>query len=72
MSDGYDSYDGRRLALWALEGEHYVDSTKSDALPGVTVDAVLQLVERSKSIGRGAWLGEVRAWARHLAQGQGA
>ncbi len=60
-------YDGRRLELWALESAHYVARTESDALPGVTVDAVLHLLERSKGIGRVAWLGEVRAWARQLA-----
>ena len=62
-------YDGRRLELWVLEDDRYGDRTESDALPGVTVDAVLHLLERSKSIGHVAWLGEVRAWARQLAQG---
>lgn len=65
-------YDGRRLELWALEDAHYVERAESNALPGVAIGAVLHLVERSKRIGRVAWLREVRAWARQLAQGQGA
>lgn len=58
-------YDGQRLEMRMLEGDRYVASRASTALPGITRDDVARLIEEGKATRRLAWLANVRDWARH-------
>lgn len=59
-------YDGERLDILLLEGGRYMASEGSRALPGVTADAVSQLIRESQGSRRTVWLRRVREWARQL------
>lgn len=57
-------YDGTRFTICVLEGTGYAEAATSAALPSLTGSALSELIEKSKSTGRTAWLREVRQWAR--------
>lgn len=57
-------YDGRRLTIFTLAGETYVERTESVALPLVTTEVLGAFIEDSKQMPRTAWLRRVRAWVR--------
>jgi Uma2 family endonuclease len=57
-------YDGRRVAIFTLEGGQYVEQAHSAALPIVTSAALTDFVEASQQVKRTVWLRRVREWAR--------
>lgn len=57
---------GERLTILALDRATYVEIPMSRQLPGVTADAVTELVAASMTSGRIEWLRHVREWAREL------
>lgn len=60
-------YDGRRLAVFELEGEGYAEVARSIALPPLTAADLSRFVEESKTLKRRAWMRKVREWAREHA-----
>ena len=65
------SYDGEKLEILQREGEGYVGSTESGALPSLTATLLSRFVEESKSSKRTAWLKMVRGWAREHSSSSG-
>lgn len=59
-------YDGERMEMLALDGDHYVARPHSRALPSVTPEALAVLLPASKGLGDIAWIRQARAWARAL------
>lgn len=59
-------YDGRKLEVLKLENDGYAEVAESAVLPSLTGSVLTELVERSKSSRRTAWLREVRQKAREV------
>ena len=57
-------YDGVRLEILRLESTEYVAVTTSTTLPPLTSSVLSDLVEKSKTTKRRAWIREVREWAQ--------
>jgi Uma2 family endonuclease len=57
-------YDGKRVAIFKLEGEDYAEASESSTLPSVSNEVLSSFVEESKVLGRVTWLRRVRGWAR--------
>jgi Uma2 family endonuclease len=57
-------YDETRVAIFKLEGGHYVEQAESAALPIVTGAALTDFVEASQQMKRTVWLRRVREWVR--------
>lgn len=57
-------HDGKRLAIFVLEGEEYTEREESAALRGVTGAGVSRLLEEGRSVERLVWLRRVREWVR--------
>ncbi len=62
-------YVRQRFEIWVLEGDAYRKSEESRVLPGVTAEALTDLLERRRGLGSTGWLRRVREWARGLAEG---
>jgi len=60
-------YDGERVFIFELRDEQYVRIAESLALPPLTSDALSRIAKDSLTLGRSAWLRNVRAWAREHA-----
>lgn len=58
--------DGRALRIFRLEGEDYVEGTESASLPGLTAEAISQLLGESRTQQRLVWLRRVRERVREL------
>lgn len=59
-------YRGGRVEIWMFAGDRYGQSTGSGALPGVTADALVQLLAEREKLGNAQWQRRVRDWARGL------
>lgn len=60
-------YDGNQLTILKRLSGALVEAAESSALPGVTSEAVAQLVEESKKMRRRTeWIRRVREWAQAL------
>lgn len=59
--------DRSRVQVLLLQADGYVAGAESGALPGVTVEALDRLLGERRRMGRTAWLGRVRSWAREIA-----
>lgn len=57
-------YDGQRLDMLVLEGNHYAERQSNSMLPDVTAAALTALLPSSKGMGDIAWIQHARAWAR--------
>jgi Uma2 family endonuclease len=57
-------YDGRRVAIFRLEGDDYVESESSPALPPLTGRILTEFLDLRQRVGSVEWLRQVRAWAR--------
>lgn len=57
-------YDGGRMRFLLLGGDEYTESAESRALPGVTADALTEILEEGKGLANVAWMRRVREWAR--------
>lgn len=60
-------HDGARLRIYVLRGDRYMESAESSVLPGVTADAMSELLEQSKLENARLWQRRVREWARRVA-----
>jgi Uma2 family endonuclease len=57
-------HDGRRVAIYRLEGESYTEQDESAALPGLTTAVISHFLQRSETQKRSTWLRSLREWAR--------
>jgi Uma2 family endonuclease len=60
-------YDGERLSMLSLVGEHYEERTQSLAFPALRSVDLTTLLEASQQRPRTAWLRHVRVWAQNRA-----
>ena len=60
-------YDGERIRILVLEGDGYAERTASLALPFLTGDIVTRFAREGTTLGRRAWMRNVREWARNRA-----
>ncbi len=58
-------YVDRKLKVYHLEGEQYVEVDRSSIFPELDIRAVPQLIEENRSAGRLALRRAVRAWVRN-------
>jgi len=56
-------FDGERLSMLRLVQGSYKEVDMSEVFPGVSAQAISQLLEGGKSLGETGWLRLVRAWA---------
>lgn len=59
-------YDGEQVVILFLDGDEYISSDRSLALPRVTAADVNHLISVLGASSRMAWLRRVRSWAREL------
>jgi Uma2 family endonuclease len=57
-------FDGERLSMLRLSRGTYEEVGTSDVFPGVSAQAISQLLAQGKALGGTAWLRLVRAWAQ--------
>jgi Uma2 family endonuclease len=57
-------FDGDNLSIFLLAGESYEETDRSAAIPILTKDMIQDFVNRSKTLGRTAWLKSLRQWVR--------
>jgi Uma2 family endonuclease len=57
-------YDERKLRIFRLTDDGYVETAESLAFPGLTAEALTQVLEQSKSEGQSAALRSFREWLR--------
>ncbi len=57
-------YDGDRLNILRLAGEHYESSSQSGVLPPLSQSVLADFIEQSKTLTTLAWRRMVRSWAR--------
>ncbi|MPZ18879.1 MAG: Uma2 family endonuclease [Luteitalea sp.] len=63
-------YDERRMCIYHLTAQGYVEALASRTFPPLTGNALTEFLERSKSAGQSAALRSVRDWLRQaMAQG---
>jgi Uma2 family endonuclease len=63
-------YDGRQWHILQLVGEEYVKQVQSPAFPGLTAEALTNLLDESRSLERLVWLRRVRTWIREQRTGE--
>jgi Uma2 family endonuclease len=63
-------YDERRMRIYQLTPQGYVESMVSISFPFLTPDVLTDLLERSKTMGQSAVLRSFREWLREHAKGQ--
>jgi Uma2 family endonuclease len=56
-------YDGQQITLLSLQNGYFSAQSKSFVLPGVSVEALAELIAVGQTLKRGAWLQRVREWA---------
>jgi Uma2 family endonuclease len=56
-------FDGERLSMLRLRRGRYEEAGTSEVFPGVSAQAISQLLAQGKSLGGTAWLRLARAWA---------
>jgi len=59
-------YESERVIILKLEGDGYIESDESLALPGVTSAVLSGFIEDSDILDRLEWLKKLRAWARSI------
>ena len=57
-------YDGRKVSILILGGEHYAETARSAALRPLTSEILSRFIEESKTLERRAWIRKVREWVR--------
>jgi Uma2 family endonuclease len=57
-------FDGDKLSIFRLSGETYEETDRSTALYILTKDVIQEFVNKSKLLGRTAWLKALRQWVR--------
>jgi Uma2 family endonuclease len=57
-------FDGDDLSIFQLAGETYEKTDRSTAIPILTKDVIQDFLQKSKSLGRTAWLKALRQWVR--------
>lgn len=57
-------YSNGRISIYKLDGESYVESEQSLALPMLTAEVATQFVAESAEMKSTAWLRHVRQWAQ--------
>lgn len=60
-------FDGRQLTIFRLEGQTYTKQHVSTDLPGLTADAISNLLQESKGMRRPDWLRRLRNLVRSKA-----
>ena len=63
-------YDERRMRIYELTPQGYVESTVSISFPLLTCDVLTDLLERSKTTGQSAVLRSFRAWLQEHTKDQ--
>jgi hypothetical protein len=56
-------FDGERLSMLRLMPGGYDEVDKSEVFPGVSAEAISQLMAQGRPLGRIGWLRLARAWA---------
>ena|SRR6516165_9257290 len=56
-------FDSERLSMLRLKGDRYQEVGTSGVFPGVSAEAVSQLLAQGKSLGGTSWFRLARAWA---------
>jgi Uma2 family endonuclease len=64
-------YDSQGLTIFKLAAGAYQVQPESAALPGLTSQALSDLIQAGQSLKRAAWLRQVRRWARKLVEPSG-
>jgi len=59
-------FDGRRLAIYELVGDEYLERDASVAFPVVTAADITAFIRDSETMERPEWVRKLRAWARAL------
>lgn len=57
-------YDGKKLTIFLLIGERYVEADESAGLPGLTGEIISRFLEERQSITLSDWQKMIREWAR--------
>ena len=57
-------YNGKRLGVFTLAGDGYIERAESVVLPNITSEVLSTFVEESKHMKRTTWLRRVREWVR--------
>lgn len=57
-------YDGRRVAVFRLQDDQYVEVAASVLFPPLTGEWATRFLEESRQMASYEWLGRVREWAR--------
>ena len=62
------TYDERRMRIYELTAQGYVEAAASPTFPFLTCDVLADLLERSKTLGQSAVLRSFRQWLREHAK----
>ena len=57
-------YSDDEVKIYLFDGENYLESDESLALPKITGELLTRLLAESETMKRSAWLKNVRDWAR--------
>jgi len=57
-------YDGKQVSIFRLTAREYGESADSAVLPGITAEALNQLLAARSQMKRTAWIRHVRQWVR--------
>ena len=60
------SYEDGRITIYLLQNDEYIISKTSLALPKISVETLLEIIEANRSLGCRAIRREIRAWAREF------
>ncbi len=58
-------YYNQQITLLSLQNSHYSPQSKSLVLPGISAEALTDLIAAGQTLKRGAWLQRVREWAAY-------
>lgn len=59
-------FDGEKMQILRLENDKYIEIPNSLTLPKVTPEILTDLIEKSETLSRLEWIGEVRTWAKSV------
>ncbi len=61
-------FDNQRLTIYALENHRYTEQSASRTLPVLTIEAITDFINQSRTQTRLAWLRRIREWTHEQRQ----